>query len=86
MLAIWFALKSFTVKILNKHVKILSDNSTAVSYINNMGGCKSQDCNKIAKVIWNWCIKNGIWISCAHIAGKSNVEADFLSRNFNDQL
>lgn len=86
MLAIWFALKSFKDKVYNKHVKILSDNSTAVSYINNMGGCKSQDCNQIAKEIWIWCIGNKTWISCTHIPGKSNVDADFMSRNFNDQL
>lgn len=81
-----FALKSFKDEVLNRHVKILSDNTTAVSYINNMGGCKSDDCNEMAKTIWSWFIENNIWISCTHIPGRSNVEADKKSRNFNDQL
>ena len=86
MLSIWFALKSFKSKIQNKHIKVLCDNTTAVSYINNMGGCKSSDCNDMAKTIWLWCVKNSIWISCAHIPGKFNIEADKKSRTFNDQL
>jgi hypothetical protein len=51
-----------------------------------MGGCKSADCNEMAKSIWAWCIDNDVWISCTHLPGKSNVEANCLSRSFNDQL
>lgn len=86
MLAIWFALKSFKDEVPNRHVKILSDNTTAVSYINNMGGYKTVDCNEMAKTIWSWCIENNIWISCTHIPGRSNVQADKKSRSFNDHL
>ena len=57
-----------------------------MAYINNMGGCKSADYNEIAKSIWAWCIDNDVWISCTHLPGKFNVEADCLSRSFNDQL
>ena len=86
MLSVYFALKSFKDKIKGKHVTVLCDNSSAVAYINNMGGCKSADCNEIAKSIWAWCIDNDVWISCTHLTGKSYVEADCLSRSFNDQL
>ncbi|KAK6175966.1 hypothetical protein SNE40_014338 [Patella caerulea] len=37
MLACWFALKSCK-GLKSKHVKLLTDNTTAVYYINNMGG------------------------------------------------
>ena len=84
MLAIKFALHSFKEKRKNTHVKILSDNMTAVAYISNMGGTKSLDCNEISRNIWLWCIQNGIWLSCSHIPGKSNIEADKKSRLFND--
>ena len=47
---------------------------------------KSEDCNLISKQIWLWCIENNIWLSCSHIAGKVNVEADKKSRVFNDNL
>ena len=40
MLAIFYALKAFSKFIRNKHVEILTDNSTAVFYINNMGVAK----------------------------------------------
>ena len=85
LLAIDFALHSFREKIKNNHVKVLTDNSTAVAYINNMRGTKSLNCNKISRNIWLWCIENGIWLSCSHIPGKSNIEADKKSRLFNDQ-
>ena len=51
MSSVYFALKSFKDKIKGKHVKVFCDNSTAVAYINNMGGCKSADYNEIAKSI-----------------------------------
>lgn len=86
LLAIFYALQSFQKYIISKHVKILSDNTTAVSYINNMGGIVSQPCNKIAVDIWNWCITYDIWLTAAHIAGKLNTEADEASRKFKDNL
>ena len=43
-------------------------NMTAVAYINNIGGSKSPQLNSLAKEIWNWCIKRGIWVSAVHLA------------------
>ena len=83
LLAMFIGLKSIC-KNNYKHVKIMSDNATAISYINNMGGTKSKACNKIAKDIWLWSIKEGLWISAAFIPGKDNHEADKASRQFND--
>lgn len=60
------------------------DNTTAVAYINNMGGSHSLPCNSIAKEIWNWCIKQNIWLSAAHLPGIKNVAADKASRIFYD--
>ena len=37
-----------------KHVRIMCDNTTAVSYINNMGGMKSIPCDKLAHEIWKF--------------------------------
>ena len=37
-----------------KHVRVMSGNITAVSYVNNKGGIKSEFCNKIAKELWVW--------------------------------
>lgn len=64
----------------------MCDSTTAATYINAMGGCKSEECNSIAKEIWNWAIPKGIWLSAAHAAGSSNIDADQLSQNLNVNL
>ena len=35
-----------------KHIRVMSDNITSVSYVNNKGGIKSELCNKTAKELW----------------------------------
>ena len=84
-LAAGFGLKSYCSDMRNVHVQLRLDNTTAVSYINNMGGSKSIDCNEAAKDIWKWCIQRNIWLTAAHLPGKLNVEADHMSRKFNDR-
>ena len=69
-----------------KHVRIMTDNTTAISYINNMGGIKSAQCNKQALKIWSWCINASLWLSAAFIAGKDNKTADEKSRHFNEAI
>ena len=78
--AILLSLKSFVDHICQKHVKILSDNTTAVCCINHMGTSHSKEINLLVTEIWDFCIKNNIWITVAHIPGKHNVIADFESR------
>ena len=79
--AVYFALKSL-IKTNLKHVRIMIDNTTAVTYVNKMGGTQSHACNEIAQNIWQWAITRNIWLSAAHIPGTQNPEADFQSRNF----
>lgn len=87
LLAVYYALKSFKDDLNTvENVKILTDNTTAVSYINSMGGIKSIECNRIARKIWIWCIEHQIWLIATHIPGKLNTKADYQSRNFNDQI
>ena len=57
-----------------------------MSYINAMGGCKSDGCNRITYEIWQWAIDRNIWLSAAHTPGVDNYEADQLSRNLNRNL
>ena len=54
----------------------MRDNTTAISYINHMRSQKCEDCNSLAKEIWEWCIERNLWISAAHIPGCNNAEAD----------
>ena len=84
LLAVEYGLKSFKTQVAGKHVKILTDNTCAVTYVKNMGGSKSMLCNSIANRIWCWCEVENVWLTIAHIPGKKNVDADRKSRVFND--
>lgn len=67
----------------NKHVQILTDNTTACAYLSKFGGRKLE-LDGLARNIWSWCINRHIHLSVAHIPGSSNDEADELSRIYND--
>ena len=82
--AILFGLKSLCSKIYDSHIRVKCDNTTAVAYVNNMGGMKSLPCNEYAKEIWQWCIDRRNWVSVEHLPGVDNVIADKESRVFHD--
>ncbi len=79
MFAIYLGLKTFASKKENMHIRIMCDNTSAVNILNHMGTSHSDPCNELAKIIWEWCMNRNIWISVAHIPGKSNIVADFES-------
>lgn len=85
LLAVHHSLKAFCKLKKNIHVQIKSDNSCTVAYINNMGGCKSEECNALAFEIWSWCIEHSIWLSATHVPGSENI-SDHGSRHFNDSV
>ena len=62
------------------HIKVLSDNTTAVSSVNKMGTSHSQDCNIIVKLIWQFAKSNNLWLSATHIPGIFSKVADTESR------
>lgn len=85
LLAILLAIKSLCANCSESHIRIECDNTTAVCYINSMGGSRSQECNSITKEIWNYCIQHNLWLSATHLPGCENTEADAESRQFNDR-
>ena len=85
LLAAFLALKTFCSADVNIHVQLQLDNTTAIAYLNNMGGTKSTELNSLSIQIWEWCIQKSLWVSAVHIAGKLNCEADYKSRVFNDK-
>ena len=50
------------------------------------GGIRSPSLDELAVSIWGWCISRNILLSAQHIPGKSNCEADSLSRQFVSNL
>ena len=71
--AILLALKSF-VKTSHKHIKIMSDNTTAIHCINKMGTSHSMECHHEVLKIWEWAIIHKNYLSAAHIPGKLNTD------------
>ena len=68
------------------HLQVQIDNTTAVTYINNMGGVHTLSCNALAQKLILWYKSRHIWVSACHIAGKDNIKADDLSRKMNDNI
>jgi len=66
------------------HICIKSDNSSAVAYINNMGGMTSQSMDQLAIYIWNWCTDPHLFISAQYLPGVLNSNADFMATVFSD--
>ena len=78
--AAFLSLKSLLSNENDIHVKLLMDNSVAVSYLSKYGGRK-EHLNELTRQIWFWCISRNIKLSVFHLPGKLNTEADFLSRH-----
>ena len=84
LLAILYAIKSISHDLRNRNIKVLSDSSTAIAYVNNMGGSKSWTCNQIAIEIWSLCISLNTFVQCEYVPGEINP-ADLPSRQFTDR-
>ena len=67
-----------------RHLRIMSDNSTAFAHINKQGSTQSTTWNQLTKFIWIVRMEKGTHISAAHIPGKQNILADTASRKFHD--
>ena len=83
LLAAWFTIQCFCADAVNCHIKIASDNTTTVAYINNLGGTKPE-CSEIARKIGIWCFEKGNWITAVHLPGVENTTADKESRSVHD--
>lgn len=68
-------LRSLCCTFTKKHILVQSDNTTAVAYINAIGGIKSMSCDNMATAIWEWRISRTIWLSASHIPGPENTQA-----------
>jgi hypothetical protein len=77
-----FGLMSFATKWRDTSVLLELDNTTAVSYINRLGGTCSPATSEEAKALLLWANDRNISIRATHRPGCDNVEADYESRVF----
>ena len=79
LLTVLIVIKSFLPHLKNKSVQVLSDNVTAVAYINHLGG-RDKEFNDVVTALFTLCLENGIRLTAKHLAGDLNFRADLLSR------
>lgn len=82
LLAAFLGLKSFARNESNCAILLRIDNTTAISYINRMGGIQFPHLNKVARDIWQWCERRNIWLFASYVNTKENC-ADAESRKIN---
>lgn len=80
LMAAFIAIKCFAADLNDCEVLLRVDNTTAIAYVNHMGGIQYPRLSKIAKAIWQWCELRGIRIFASYISSESNKEADRESR------
>lgn len=80
LMAALFALKCFAKDLKDCDILLRIDNTTAIAYINKMGGIRFPVLSGLAKRIWKWCARRNIYIFASYISSRDNYEADFESR------
>ncbi len=84
LLAILYSLRALDRHLHDMHLRIMTDNTTAMLCIRNQGSVHSWQCDNVTRQIWELAIDRNLWLSTAHIPGVLNVEADTASRKFVD--
>ena len=69
------------VKTSPKHIKIMSDNTTVIQYINKMGASHLKECHHQVLKILEWAIIHKNYLSATNISWKLDSVADKESRS-----
>ena len=83
LLAVKIALENLTLDCFNCHILLRIDNTTAISYINKMGGVRIKAYCNVARDIWKLAEEKQIILSASYIPSRENIDADRLSRLVN---
>ena len=84
LMAAFLGLKTFASNLCNAVVELELDNVSAVAHINRQGGTHSFQLCHLAIQVWEWALARHLHLDARHLAGRLNVQADFLSRNVTD--
>lgn len=80
------ALRCFASDLTDCEILLRIDNTTAMAYINKMGGVKVDYLHADAKDLWAWCEERRLWVFAEYIPSTENKEADGLSRIVNTDI
>jgi hypothetical protein len=67
-----YAIQAFAEDKRDLVVHVRMDNSTAVAYVNHMGGTKSSRLCSMTKNLWDWCLQRHLIIVASHITGSQD--------------
>lgn len=82
LMAAFLGLKSFTSDVTNCAILLRMDNTTAISYVNRMGGIQYPHLNELTRSLWKWCEQRNLWVYASYVNTKEN-RADAASRIVN---
>jgi hypothetical protein len=77
---IYFALKIHARQFPNSHIKLFTNNMTALKYSSKSGGTASKVLQDLAVQIQEICNRYHLEVEYEHIPGRENIQADWLSR------
>ncbi|CAH2086588.1 unnamed protein product [Euphydryas editha] len=80
------ALKTFTSNVQNCEILLRIDNTTAISYINRMGGIQYPHLNSVTRNIWEYCESKNLFVFASYIKSSQNVIADAESRKLHSDI
>ena len=85
LLAASLAVRTFAKERSGITILLKIDNTTAVAYINRMGGTASPTLSQLTKDLWLWCMGRNILLQAQHLPGALNSIADRESRIWSDR-
>lgn len=86
ILAAFLALKCFAKVLQNCQILLRIDNTTAISYINRMGGVQYPHLTQISRSLWQWCEQRKIYVYASYIPSRDNTIADAQSRKIHPDI
>ena len=85
LLTVTLAVQSFAKGKTRISILLRIDNTTAVAYINHLGGTISRDLVKLTENLWIWCLERNIHITAQYLPGSLNTIANAESQTLIDR-
>ena len=80
LVTVLHALEAYGSQLYGKRVRVLTDNTATMSYINHIFTGRSPGLYEIARRMFHYCQDHSITLLAAHVPGVENVSPDWLSR------
>ena len=85
LLAATLAIQTFAKRKENVLIHLKMDSTSALTYINKMGGTVSPDLNRLTKELWSWCLTKNVTLRASNLPGIFKEKADEESRIMKDR-